>query len=295
MIDISIILVSYNTKNYTKKAINSIIENSEYFNYEIIVVDNASSDGSQEMIKFFFPDVILIENRENIGFGNANNLAFQIAEGKYFFLLNTDTLLLNNSIKIFYDWFEKNKNKNVGAIGSYLLDTNKMTCHSYGNFLTLKNAIKQEFDFITKYFYWNKKKENLVEKEVDYIIGADLFIPRDIISKIGIFDCRFFMYFEETDLQLRMKLAKYKRIIICGPKIIHLESKSIKNRNSKRILYDKSKMLYLRKYNSKYKFEFFILLYFTIKIIKNLFANYTLKEKKNYIKEVFLDKIKDDR
>ena len=102
MIDVTIILVSFNTKNYTKNTIDSILKNTEYLKYEIIVVDNASDDGSPEMIEFFFPEIILIKNNKNIGFGKANNLAFKIARGKYFLLLNTDTLLLNNAVKIFY-------------------------------------------------------------------------------------------------------------------------------------------------------------------------------------------------
>ena len=289
MIDVSIIMVNYNTKELTINAIESIKEHTKEIEYEIIVVDNNSSDNSSEEIKKRFPDVLLIDMPYNVGFGQGNNQALKIAKGKYFFLLNTDTLILNNVVKIFFDWFEKNKNRDkIGAIGTYLIDENKRETHSYGNFLTLNSALKREMFFIFKKSFENLEVRD-IEKKVDYVIGADLFISRSVIRNIGDFDQQFFMYFEETDLQMRMELSGYKRFIILGPEIVHLENRSIKTANLKRIFYDKSKLLYLKKYNMNCRYKVFYISYFAIKSFKNLFLNYTLKEKINYLKEVFFN------
>jgi len=96
---ISIIIVSYNTKDILKDSIASIINQTVNISYEIIVFDNGSSDGSQAMVRHDFPGVVLIENRENIGFGAANNRAHSIVRGEYVFFLNSDTVLLNNAVK----------------------------------------------------------------------------------------------------------------------------------------------------------------------------------------------------
>ena len=111
--DVSIIFVNYKTKNLTINAIKSVIEQTKEIKYEIFVVDNASNDGSIEAISKEFPNLHIIKNSENKGFGAANNLAIQEAKGKYILCLNTDTILLNNAIKIMCDFMEKDGNENV--------------------------------------------------------------------------------------------------------------------------------------------------------------------------------------
>ena len=104
--DVSIIIVNYNTKKLIKNCINSIYKHTKDVDFEIIVSDNGSVDGSVEMIKSEFPNVILIENNANLGFGAANNRGLKIAKGKYIFYLNSDTVLLNNAVKYFFDYWE---------------------------------------------------------------------------------------------------------------------------------------------------------------------------------------------
>ena len=121
--DVSIIIVNYNTKQLLKDCLNSIYEHTENISFEVIVSDNGSKDGSIEMLKAEFPQVILIENNANLGFGKANNKGLAIAKGKYIFYLNSDTILLNNAVKLFFDYFEENgKKENIGALGCNLLD-----------------------------------------------------------------------------------------------------------------------------------------------------------------------------
>ena len=131
--DVSIIIVNFNTKDITQKCIESIFQHTSDITFEIILVDNASSDGSVEL---FQKDnrINLVKSDANLGFGRANNLGFQYATGKYIFLLNSDTLLKNNAVKLFYDTAEKEHCKNIACWGTMLKDKNGNIGVSYGNF-----------------------------------------------------------------------------------------------------------------------------------------------------------------
>lgn len=132
--NVSIVLVNYNTLRITKECIDSIVNNTIDISYEIILVDNASSDGS---IEYFSKDerIKFIESGSNLGFGKANNLGAQNSVGDYVFFLNTDTVLKNNAIKIMYDWMvQYNYDLNVGALGCLLLGKDGVRTHSYSRF-----------------------------------------------------------------------------------------------------------------------------------------------------------------
>ncbi len=251
--DVSIIIVNYNTKELIKNCINSIYKYTNDIEFEIIVSDNGSLDGSIEMIKSEFPNVILIENNANLGFGKANNKGLKIAKGKYIFYLNSDTVLLNNAVKIFYDYWEQNPNKNeIGALGCNLLDGEGNVTHSGEEFPSknkiLKNAFMDflhilrlsVFFFLPESFSFTKKKsvKNEIKKiigDIDYVIGADLFLRN---NEFAIFDELFVLYYEDSDLQVLMKEKGLRRLIIDGPKIQHLEHKS--NKFNKKIDFFKS-------------------------------------------------------
>ena len=235
--DVSIIIVNYNTKQLLSDCLMSIYEQTKEIDFEVIVSDNGSVDGSIEMLKADFSQVRLIENNENLGFGTANNRGLAIAKGKYIFYLNSDTVLLNNAVKIFFDYFEENgERENIGALGCNLINAENEVSHSYGHFLNineeLHNSIHQLYGitklslqklFFKKKTFSPKKQSKKYIGEVDVIIGADLFIRNDEYAK---FDERFFMYHEEQDLQYQLFKHGKKRLIINGPKIIHLEGKS---------------------------------------------------------------------
>lgn len=250
-LDVSIILVSYNTKEHTRNCLKSIYEKTKDINFDIYVVDNASEDDTCTMIKSEFPDVHLIENKENIGFGRANNIAINLSEAKYVFLLNTDTILINNAVKILFDFIEKNSK--IGACGGNLYDINNKNVHSYGYFKTLKSKLEKTFKL--GYFFpiehlKNKDKgnnENDLVKEVDIIIGADLMIKKEALDKSGLFDEEFFLYEEESELQYRIKQSGYKIYIYPEAKIYHLEGKSASNRISVRVHKMKSEILCYKK------------------------------------------------
>ena len=148
---VSIIIVNYNTKQILCNCLNSIYSHTKDITFEVIVSDNGSTDGSINLIKSQFPQVILIENNANLGFGAANNRALDIAKGKYIFYLNSDTVLLNNACKIFYNYFEQYQNENIGAIGANLLDEENNVIHSYGSFGGYKKNLFQLY----KQFFTN--------------------------------------------------------------------------------------------------------------------------------------------
>ena len=234
---VSIIIVSYNTKEFTKKAVQSVIDKTEGIEYEIIVVDNDSKDDSVEELKKTFQNKItIIESKENLGFGRANNLGIKQAKGKYLFLLNSDTELINNAIKIFYEYMEQNEN--IGVCGGNLYNINYIPEESY---MMYRNNI-------CSYFYWRylelfynilskfTKKKNFLRfnysnkiKEVGYITGADMFIRNTAIEKAGLFDENIFMYGEDTDLNFRIRNCKYLIKSLPQVQIFHYLSKSSKD------------------------------------------------------------------
>lgn len=240
--DVSIIIVNYNTRILLKNCLSSIIEKTKDIDYEIIVSDNASQDGSVEMIYENFPSVLVIENKENLGFGKANNIALKNAKGKYILYLNSDTVLLNNAVKMFYDYWENSPCSNeIGALGANLIGKNNNIVISSANFPSARNEYKYLIHcflsslYVKKLYYLIFKRNTKYDKiigEVDFIIGADLFLKNNEDAK---FDERYFMYYEESDLQLELALKGLKRVLIDGPQIVHFEGGTS---NENRQIYD---------------------------------------------------------
>ena len=256
--DVSIIFVNYKTKNLTINAIKSVIEQTKEIKYEIFVVDNASNDGSIEAISKEFPNLHIIKNSENKGFGAANNLAIQEAKGKYILCLNTDTILLNNAIKIMFDFMEKEGNENVGVCGGYLTDEKGIPCICGGYFPGLMDIIfrfclKNIFPVIyTKYISSSLKSNEVnLTGTIDHIIGADIFFRKSVLDIVGNFDENFFMYREETDLCKRINKAGFKINFVPQAKIMHLEGKSTRNSViEKKKMFKKSDFYYYKKHYS---------------------------------------------
>lgn len=224
--DVSIIIVNYNTKQLLADCLATVFEKTKDVAYEVIVVDNASIDDSEEYIKERYPSVKWINSGENLGFGRANNLGAKYATGKYLFLLNSDTLLLNNAIRIFFDYAESHQYEGIGTLGSWLLDKDGKPNNSFGFFPCVTNEIK----YLLGKYQLPSLNDITEEKEVDYITGADLFIEKRLFEGLDGFDKNIFMYYEETDLQYRLALRSLSRKIIPGPRIIHLEGGSFENK-----------------------------------------------------------------
>lgn len=253
--DVSIIIVNYNTKEITLNCIESILKYTKNIKYEIILVDNASSDGSKETFQKR-RDIKYIYNSNNLGFGKANNIGAQIATGSYLFLLNSDTIIIDNVISKFFHYMVNNKE--IVSCGANLINSEREITYSHGNFPSLI----EEFSSIGFYKFYNNYYRNHISlakkitegniENVDYICGADIFIKKSIFDKLGGFDEDYFMYYEETDLFYRLKQLGYKARLLADTNIIHLEGAStiqLRNKpslNKFKMLY-KSKILYYRK------------------------------------------------
>jgi hypothetical protein len=250
--------------------------------FEVIVVDNASSDDSEPYIKEHFPQVRFIRSEENLGFGRANNLGAKYATGKYLFLLNSDTLLENDAISLFFQYMEKHgESELVGAIGCNLLDDKGEITHSYDCFLSPKSEIS---------YLWKKlnKKQtyqlSVQEKDPDYITGADLFICHSLYKRLQGFDPHFFMYCEETDLQFRMAEMGWKRRIIMGPRIVHLEGGSFAQKGlsyTRFLMWQHSYNYYIRKHYHSIGYALFRLTLICTRLFFIIRTNWTLSQKIN--------------
>ena len=298
---VSIIIVNYNTKDFLQNCIDSIYKHTSEVEYEILVSDNGSTDGSLAMLSQDYPKVHVIANGKNLGFGAANNRALDIAQGKYIFYLNSDTVLLNNAVKLFFDYFESHLNEKIGAIGANLLDADNNIIHSSGTFagfgLSFKQLLKMIIsNSILSFMYIlhispsrivHSDKTYFFTGEVDYVTGADLFLLNNDSAK---FDENFFLYFEEADLQRQLALHGYKRLLIDGPQIQHLcggsvgSDFSIKRKASfSRIQFELSRVLFLKKYNHN------IIKLFCIKsLISIIWINpFLIKSTKKFLKQLW--------
>ena len=212
--DVSIIIVNYNEKNMTKSCLNGILKVTPGLDYEIIVVDNCSNDGSQEMLTGFkIKDLRLkvVLNNQNLGFGAGCNLGIKEATGKYILILNPDIAVLEGSIERLFQFMEENKQ--VGAVGPKLLDpirTVQLSCYRYPawyipilrrTFLGKVNWAKNKLNYYLMTDFNHQEK-----KEVDWLLGACLMLRKKTLDEIGVFDERFFLYFEDVDLCRRAKI-----------------------------------------------------------------------------------------
>lgn len=275
--EVSVIIVNYNTKNITKNCIDSVFSNTRNVSFEIILVDNSSTDGSKE---YFQKDkrIRYIYNNENVGFGRANNIGYKVAKGKYIFLLNSDTILLNNAISIFLEKMRKMPST-VACLGTILLDLDRKPVHSYGSFL--------DWSIILPIKRREIREEAISEEglEVDCVLGADLFIKRSVIEEYGLFDPIFFMYQEENDLQRRYYLNGFSSRIITGPKIIHLEGKSNSKKINTRAI--EGTFVYMKKWMTKPSYYSFRICYAISRIPFVFFYKLSINESINYIKILF--------
>ncbi len=261
-VDVSVIVVSYNTKELLKDSLNSVIACTSGLEYQIIVVDNNSSDDSANMVKEYFPAVELIESKENLGFGAANNLAVTRAVGEYLLFLNPDTIFKSNALLLLFDFMKRyGQQDRVGVCGAYLTLPDGRAASSNGFFPTIGSEVGYIGGKLIERFRGDRKTkgDNFLEsrcttiyREVDYVIGADIFISTELFNSLGGFDRRFFLYYEETDLQKRVADAGLKRVLIEGPQIVHLEGGSIPSQfkfSFKRFAHNhKSLIIYIKKH-----------------------------------------------
>ena len=278
---LSIIIVNWNTKGLLDRCLGSIYLNPPLVPFEIIVVDNASIDGSPEMIKRRFPSVKLICSESNLGFAKGNNAGIAHARGKYCLLLNPDTVVLPNAFDKMIEYIDRNPK--VGIVGASLLDENHNPCASYGYFpRVLSTAI--EFSGLYHHSPFLKKLmrplgmvvTDTKPLEVEYVSGAALLIRTSIIKELGGLSEDYFAYFEETDLCFQVRQKSWKIIVLPNAKIIHFGGASFQGINDKRWeLLHKGLFTYLRRNRGSFSVLSLIgILKPSIKDIKDRKKNY---------------------
>lgn len=213
---LSIVIVNYNGKHYLKDCIDSIEKYCANLSFEIIIVDNNSSDGSQEFIRKKYPKIILFAKSENLGFGKANNLGVKYAKGHQILLLNNDTILMNDLKPVFNEL----KKTDVGIVGINMLNGEKKYTACVGKFprpfdlLKLSNLNETRKEFTTGNF-----KKNIYE--VNWISGSFMMLKKEDWNLVNGFDEDFFMYVEDVDLCKRMNNLGKKIIFLSNLSYIH--------------------------------------------------------------------------
>lgn len=227
--DVSVILVSFNTRELTVQAIEALHRSivREGFVVEVIVVDNASSDGSADAVAARFPEVRLIRSETNLGFGRGNNLGASRARGRVLLLLNTDTVTHSGAVETLLDRIDGEQK--VGVAGPYLINPDGTFQESRYSFPTVWSTFCTMFwlDVVFRRFRFFAGGRLLhadpeEEGDVDVINGAALMIRRDLYELLGGFDPAFFMYYEEFDLCHRVRDAGYRVRYVPSARVEHL-------------------------------------------------------------------------
>src|SRR3990167_4837894 len=213
--DLSVIIVNWNTKKLLEDCLRSIFKFTKDVGFEIIIVDNGSEDGSQDTVKKKFPQVKLIPNKDNLGFTKANNQGIKIAKGEYVLLLNSDTYLIENSLKKLVD-NAKNLD-NLGDLGPQLLNEDQTIQQFAGFFPHLPQVLywmcfldDLPGGMILKPYHIDHDSFYQKDRQVDWVTGAAILVPRRVIGKIGGLDENIFMYGEEVDWCYRIKQQQIK-------------------------------------------------------------------------------------
>ncbi len=260
--DLSIIIVNYKTEELTSNCIDSIIKsNTKGLNYEIILVDNASEDGSVEAIKMRFPEVKIIENQENLGFSKANNIGMEVSKGEFLLLLNSDTIVELNTLKGAMTFI--GDHKHIGALGcKILLPSGKLDPACKRSFPTPLNGLYHSLNLDLAFpesMRFGAYNLTYVDENktcsIDCIMGAFMLVPRAVIDVVGMLDEDFFMYGEDIDWCYRIKQAGYQIIYYPEVRIFHHKKASgIGKRNPKVIaaFYDSMNIFYNKHYQHKY-------------------------------------------
>ena len=215
--ELSVVIVNYHGLNYLKECFDALLLNLKNIDFEIIVIDNNSKDGSCSYLKAYYPEIILIESKVNLGFGKANNEAVKRAKGNHLLLINNDTVVLDPLLPVLN--FLKS-DATIGIVGIKMLDGNRNYLPSAGNFPNFKNLFQMKklleigSEFITgifaKDFY-----------EVDWLSGSFLILPTQVFKEIGGFDEDYFLYVEDVDFSKKTADKGYKRVFLPNFSYIH--------------------------------------------------------------------------
>ncbi len=251
--DVSIIIVSYNSMPFILQCIESINKYSENLTLQILVSDNGSSDDTVPSLGKSFPEVLVLKNEKNLGFAAANNRALAFATGRYVLFLNPDIILLEPVFKKMIEFFERHQD--AGMLGCKLVNQDGSVQHSFfQTFPTLTNRFLEAV-YIEKLF--NKSSAQVINTnhKVAAIVGACIFMRRDLILQIGGFDELFFMYCEDIDLSYSVQHLDYNIYFLGTLKLLHYCGASSAKKQSyfEKVLTKESVYKYFLKHHGKIK------------------------------------------
>ncbi|RJQ33234.1 glycosyltransferase family 2 protein [Candidatus Parcubacteria bacterium] len=262
IMDLSIIILNYNNKNLAKELLKNLTEElSLPYNFEIIVVDNASYDGLDDIIKEKFPQVKFIQSDKNGGFAYGNNLGIKEAKGKYIIIMNPDLAILSNALEVMYQYMEDHPE--VGLAGPRLINADKSIQYSCTRFPDWRLPFYRR-TLLSETKAGQKWLDNYLMKDINHyqniyvptVFGACMIFRRDVLSKVGLLDDRYFMYMEDLDWSRRFWENGYKVAYIGRAEIIHLHRRQSAAESLLKVLRSKTArhhILSFIKYLAKFK------------------------------------------
>lgn len=246
--ELSVILVNYNDRIHLKECLSSLTDTVKDMPFEVIVIDNQSSDGTPEWICEHAPQVRLTVNAENVGFARANNQGIQESRGEYILFLNTDTILKPQAVAFLLE--ELRSNRTIGAVGPALLCGEKTFQVSFGKKVSFFREVFQKM--VLNHYYRFRLKRGAKKRQVGWLSAACLLTRKDILEAVGLFDEKFFLYFEDIDLCVRIGEKGYVLEYLPQARVYHLGGASTEGlKFFTRYHYRKSQLYYYQKHNSK--------------------------------------------
>ncbi len=249
---LSILIVNWNTRELLAQCLRSIYATADDLALEVVVVDNASSDGSVAMIRQHFPQVRLIANDANLGFARANNQAIAVSQGRYLLLLNSDTEVKPGALQALVAFMDAHPE--AGAVGGRLRFPDGRVQGSHGRLPTLLSEIVNTLGFVA----WRSTSPADAEAapddrqavETEWLLGACLMVRREVVEQVGGLDEQFFIYSEEIDWCRRIREAGWRVFYLPQAEVIHYWRGSTRQRQAamKAELY-RSKLQYFRKHD----------------------------------------------
>jgi GT2 family glycosyltransferase len=249
MTDLSIIIVSWNTKEYLLNCLRSLSQGEGKDSREIIIIDNGSRDGSGSEVRRLFPAVRLIENDSNLGFAKAVNQGLRVFSGRYALLLNPDTQMKEGTIETLFSFMEAHPE--AGAAAAQLLNSDGTRQNSIANFPSLATELfnKRVLRLLFPERFPGKERHYAEPIEVDSVIGACMIVRRKALEEVGLLDEDYFLFLEETDWCYRMKKGGWKVYHVPQAEVIHFQGKSAEqDKKRAKVEYDRSRSFFFRKH-----------------------------------------------
>ncbi len=241
----AVVLVCWNNRSYLEPCLRSLVEGGARTRFEVVVVDNGSTDGSQELLRAQFPSVALIQNDHNVGLGRASNQGIEATTAPYVLLLNNDTIVNGPSLDALVDFLDAHSD--AGAVGGTLLNADGSFQAAYNRFPSLSEELliaTRLGDLVRKEYPSRAGGQKAMR--VDWIGSACLLLRRAALDRVGLLDERYFIYGDETDLQYRLQKAGWKVYYVPGATTIHFGGRSMDRWRRRRMVY-RGKMLFYQK------------------------------------------------